>query len=65
MKAAAQILNDGSSILFGGDFERYQRRTGPWDKGDPKIYNKLIKTLPFTQLVRPAKQKMTWFHMNN
>ena len=59
-----QLLEDTGSIVMGQDIERYKRKTGMWDKGDPKIWSKLYKTLPLTQFLKPAKEKLSWFHLN-
>tara|TARA_R110002020_G_scaffold229316_4_gene440059 strand:+ start:4767 stop:22040 length:17274 start_codon:yes stop_codon:yes gene_type:complete len=59
-----QLLEDTGSIVMGQDLERYKRKTGMWDKGDPKIWSKLYKTLPLTQLTKKAKDKLSWFHLN-
>lgn len=64
MDLVGQLLSDTTSIITGGDFEKYKRKTGKWDKGDPKIWNKLYKTFPFRQLWQPAKDKLSWFHLN-
>ena len=64
MAAVGQILSDTGSLMTGGDLDRYERRTGKWEKGDPKLYKKLYNVLPFRQLLQPAKDKLTWFHLN-
>jgi len=59
-----QLLTDTGSIVMGQDIERYKRKTGMWDKGDPKIWSKLYKTVPLTQVFAKAKDKLSWFHLN-
>ena len=59
-----QLLSDTGSIMMGQDIERYKRKTGMWDKGDPKIYSKIYKTFPLTQIGAQAKDKLSWFHLN-
>ena len=59
-----QLLSDTGSIMMGQDIERYKRKTGMWDKGDPKIYSKIYKTFPLTQIGAKAKDKLSWFHLN-
>ena len=64
LEAIFGLLGNSMSLLFTGDVERYKRRTGVWEKGDPKIWKKLFKTLPFQQFFQDPKDKLKWFDLN-
>ena len=62
-KLAMQIWDDGWSIALGGDVERYKRKTGQYEKGDPKINKYFRNTLPFKELSTDPKDKIKFFDL--
>ena len=51
------------SILSGGDFERYKRKSGKYDKGDPKLGKYFRNTLLFKEWYTEAEDKLHWFDL--
>jgi cellobiose-specific phosphotransferase system component IIA len=64
-KLISQFLNDMTSVLFGGDIDRYKRKTGPYEKGDAKILKRFRNTLPFKELFTDPKDKIKFFDLKS
>ena len=60
---AMQVWDDGWSIALGGDYERYKRKTGQYEKGDPKINKYIRNVLPFKELYTDPKDKIKFFDL--
>jgi len=62
-KLARQIWSDGWSIALGEDYERYKRKTGQYEKGDPKINKYIRNALPFKEWSTDPKDKIKFFDL--
>ena len=62
-KFAEQLFSDGTSIIFGGDVDRYKRKTGRYEKGDPKLMKRFHNILPFKELWTDPKDKLKYFDL--
>jgi hypothetical protein len=62
-KFIGQIMKDGSSLMVGGDFERYKRDAGRYEKGDPKILKRFHNILPGKELLTRPEDKLKFFDL--
>mgnify|MGYP003669136895 FL=1 len=62
-KFIGQLMSDGASIMAGGDFERYKRNAGRYDKGDPKIIKRFHNILPGKEWWTDPKDKIKFFDL--
>ena len=62
-KLARQIWSDGWSIALGGDYERYKRKTGQYEKGDPKINKYFRNAIPFKEWSTDPRDKIKFFDL--
>ena len=58
-----QTVQDSWSIAWGGEVEKYKRKTGKYDKGDPKIFKYFRNVLPFKELWSDPKDKLKFFDL--
>ena len=62
-KFIEQLMSDGSSLMFGGDYDRYKRDAGRYKKDDPKILKRFHNILPGKELFTKPEDKLSWFDL--
>jgi len=62
-KFISQLMSDGSSLMVGGDFDRYKRDAGRYKKGDPKLMKRFYNILPGKEWWTNAKDKIKFFDL--
>ena len=62
-KFISQLMSDGSSLMTGGDYERYKRDAGRYKKGDPKILKRFHNILPGKEWYTKPEDKLSWFDL--
>tara|TARA_R100000152_G_scaffold18491_1_gene10341 strand:+ start:3868 stop:19329 length:15462 start_codon:yes stop_codon:yes gene_type:complete len=62
-KFFSQGTSDLTSVLTGGDFERYKRKTRGYDKGDAKISKYFKRILPFKEWNTHPGDKIKFFDL--
>jgi len=62
-KLGTQLVEDMVSILTGGDFERYKRKTGQFEKGDAKLNKYWRNVLPLKEWFTDPKDKIKFFDL--
>tara|TARA_R110002050_G_scaffold116946_2_gene233643 strand:- start:19253 stop:36049 length:16797 start_codon:yes stop_codon:yes gene_type:complete len=62
-KLGAQLVSDMTSILTGGDFERYKRKSGKFEKGDAKLGKYWRNVLIGKEFFSDPKDKLKFFDL--
>lgn len=66
IKLMATGMGDATSLLTGGDLDRYEKKYGIYEKGDPKIYKRISDVLPLVkeiQGIRAPENRLKFLQM--